>query len=354
MDLATHMFNQIDLSLLQDVPEAAENLADLLYEIGAAELKAKRPQSTIQWLERSHDIISDFESDRLSQNAPNLKMCTMQLLTKAYLALNTKQSREKAKDLLGLMDTEFGKDEVIVSLLQLDFIKSLPKLELQTEITAFHAILIRLFRMMQMTKDNFKILIHNVNKLRTLSPETACQALDDFHGLRLFDEQHAEYMEQIVVLRIWITLNTADKSTCIQDLNDFFDLLEKKSNRPFNEKVANGLQSLLWKAIEANVTQRTFDTAEALCQLALHPLLDNAGEGNKAKLFRKLMMCALETNNYSAARKAFFSMSEASQNHLQSRFLLYKAALRSNDDELGTFNNTSKAILILKRLLVLM
>jgi hypothetical protein len=47
------------------------------------------------------------------------------------------------------------------------------------------------------------------------------------------------------------------------------------------------------------------------------------------------MQSALARADLVAAREAFFSMSEIAQANPQSRFLLYKVALRSGDDELG-------------------
>jgi hypothetical protein len=277
---------------------------------------------------------------RLSENAPNLRMSTMHMLAKAYLDTPNSKGQEKAGQILQLMDSEYG-ETVIVSLLKLDMLKrsEIPNIQ------AMHSVLIRLFRIMKVTAENFKICVHNINKLRILNPITSCEAMDGFLAMRLFNEQNVDYMEQISTLRVWTTLNSLDFADAIESLRGFLDFLEQNVKKPLAARTANAIHSVIWKSVEANTAQGRFQHAMELCQMAMCRLFFAAGEGNKAKLYRKIMVCSISVNNFILARQAFFSMSQGSQEHIQSQFLLYKVALRSSDKELGTFSCTRCAFL---------
>jgi hypothetical protein len=330
MDVAEHMYNQIDTALLREVSESGEELVDTFYRIGAAELQRQSLESAIKWLERAHDVLADLDIRGLSENAPNLRMCTMHMLVKAYINMSNPEGTEKAAHLLQLMDSEYG-DTVLVSLLKLDMLK----VSESPDIQAIHGVLVRLFRIMKVTTENFKICMHNINKLRIMHPARSCEAMDGFLAMRLFNDQNAEYMEQISTLRVWTTLTSLDFSEAIESLGGFLDFLEQNIKRPLTAKTVNAIHSIMWKSIEANIAQSRFEQGMELCKMALCRLFSAAGEGNKAKLCRKIMVCSISTNNASLAREAFFSMGKESQEHVQSQFLLYKAALRSNDEELG-------------------
>lgn len=50
---------------------------------------------------------------------------------------------------------------------------------------------------------------------------------------------------------------------------------------------------------------------------------------------RKFILCAIATNNYEKAKAAFQAMSEAAQNDVKTRHLMFKIAVRSSDQKLA-------------------
>jgi hypothetical protein len=257
-------------------------------------------------------------------------MSAMHLLTKSLLALQTEQSTSKAREVVQLMDTEYG-DKMLVSLLKLEILAFEP----QPDINIYHGTLLRLFRSVYLTKPNFKTLMHHIHKLRKFSPEVACDCLGQLLSIRLFESGKIEYIERVTVMRIWITTSNSQTTSLIDSLRFFLDLVSSNITSPYSSAATHASQTLLWKLIEGFFNQRQYEQAEKLCNLAIHPMFVKCGDSNKAKISRKIMQCAIARQSWNEARQAFFSMSEASQNAPQSRFLLFKVAIRTDDEDLG-------------------
>lgn len=98
---------------------------------------------------------------------------------------------------------------------------------------------------------------------------------------------------------------------------------------------AHAALTLLWKVIEKLQESGEDETAEAWCCLAGHGLFANGGEINKSKLTRKMISSALARNDIAAAREAYFRLSETAKAAPITRYLMYKVALRSGDDQLA-------------------
>jgi hypothetical protein len=317
--------------MLSANPDTAEELAEVLYDIGKDEYEKKRFENAIRWLERALDILGDQNGAMSkSESVLDLKCSTISMLIKTLMDLHTPGTIQKAQSIMALMETEFG-DRMLVLFLKLELLAA----EKTPEPGLYRSILLRLFRSTQLTKSNFKTLMHHVHKLRHLDPKEACQALDDFLTIRLFEQENEEFTERALVMRIWITTSLPDCSRVIESIKEFLDLISRYLRGPVSTTATHASQTLIWKLVESQMNQKCHEEAELLCRLALSPVFNNTGDGNKAKISRKIMICALASNDFAAAREAFFGMPEAAQENPHSRFLLYKVALRSQDFDLG-------------------
>jgi Meiosis protein SPO22/ZIP4 like len=325
------MFGQIEIKKLISDHTAVEELSDILYEIGRDEYSKKRPDIAIRWLEWTLNILDDQNLEYLTDTAPDLKLSTLHLLIKCFLAVRSPESLLRAQSIMELMDAEFG-DKMIVSLLKLELLSANSK----PDPDVYHGVLLRLFRSIHLSRSNFKTIMHHLHKLRNIDPNEACKAIDEFLTIRLFEQDKEEFIERAAVMRIWITTTTSTSTNMLTSLEELLGLISKNSKGPFSSAATHASQTLLWKVIEAEISQKRYDLAEKLCRMANHPTFSKCGEGSKAKLARKVMICALARHDLIAAREAFFSMPQAAQLHPQSRFLLYKVALRSQDDDLGS------------------
>jgi tetratricopeptide (TPR) repeat protein len=60
---------------------SVEELADALYEIGKDLFARKQYEVAVRWIERAYDALSEQEFERLSDDAGELKLAIMQLLS---------------------------------------------------------------------------------------------------------------------------------------------------------------------------------------------------------------------------------------------------------------------------------
>jgi hypothetical protein len=85
MDTAEHMFAKCKQLASTLNPSAAENLVDLLYEIGKGSMERRHFELAVRWLERAHEILEDQELEMLSFEAGQLRLSVMQTLGKSTL-----------------------------------------------------------------------------------------------------------------------------------------------------------------------------------------------------------------------------------------------------------------------------
>lgn len=327
------MYCQIQFESITSDSIAAEELADTFYEIGKEEYNKKHYEVAARWLERACNVLSEQGLDILSDSAPDLKMSALHLLTKSLLALQSPDSTAKARDIVQLMDTEYG-DKMLVCLLKLEILMS----ESQPDVKVYQGILTRLFRNVYLSKSNFKTLMHHIHHLRKLSPEVACECLGQLLSLRLFHGEKLDLVERVFVMRVWITTSNAQITSLMDSLESFLDLVSRNVTAPFSSAATHASQTLLWKVVEGCFNQRQFDQAQRFCQLCNHVLFSKCGESNKAKISRKIIQCAIARQNWNDARQAYFSMSDMAQKASLSRLLLYKVAIHTEDEQLGKFS----------------
>ena len=223
---------------------------------------------------------------------------------------------------------------MLVSLMKLELLAA----DSKPEPGVYRGVLSRLFRSIHLSRPNFKTIMHHLHKLRAIDSNEACRAIDDFLTIRLFEQEREEFIERAAVMRIWITTTSGESSNVSSSLEEFLELVSKNSKKQFSSAATHAAQTLIWKVIEAQMAQKRYESAETLCRMANHSAFSNGGEGNQSKLARKMMICAIARQDFNAARESFFAMPDAARMNPQSRFLLYKVSLRSQDDSLGECN----------------
>lgn len=76
--MAEHMFRKAAVEDKQLDPNTAESFSDLLFEIGKHQLESKQYELAVKWLERSYDLLSRQEFERLSSDAGELRISILQ------------------------------------------------------------------------------------------------------------------------------------------------------------------------------------------------------------------------------------------------------------------------------------
>ncbi|EXF81759.1 hypothetical protein CFIO01_04807 [Colletotrichum fioriniae PJ7] len=314
-------------------PNSAEKMAEILFEIGKDLSKKEDFSMAVRWLERGYDIINAQDLSLLSRDAIELRLSICQALIHAMLGLGTPESSQKALDLVSYIESEIGEKPVVL-LLRLELLQKTPAEVFDVE--AYADILRRMVRSFNFSEAHFKLLVHHARKLHDKSPTLATSVVDGTLRGTIVSSGREEWVERLVLLRIWMETTQRDGMRAIEELMGALEGLQNNLNKPFGASTAVGALTLIWRKIEVNYNQGHFDFADGWCQIALQPLFQNGGPANLSRLGRKLILCALGRNDTERARQVFHGMSEVAQNEPMTRYLMYKAALRSSDQELAT------------------
>ncbi|OHE93556.1 hypothetical protein CORC01_11153 [Colletotrichum orchidophilum] len=310
----------------------SEKMAEVLFEIGKDLSKKNDFAMAVRWLERGYDIINAHDLARLSRDAIELRLSVCQALIHALLGMNTPETSQKALGLVNYIESEIG-DKPVVLLLRLDLLQRAPAEVFDVE--AYADILRRMVRSFNFSEAHFKLLVHHARKLHDKSPTLATSVVDGMLRGTIFTSGRSEWAERLVLLRIWMETTQRNGMRAIEELMGVLVGLQDNLSQAFGASTSVGALTLIWKKIEVNYNQGHFDFADGWCQIALQPLFQNGGPANMSRLGRKLILCALGRNDTERARQVFHSMTEAAQNEPMTRYLMYKAALRSADRELA-------------------
>ena len=311
-------------------PATAERLADVLYEMGKDLLGKKQGEMAVRWLERAYDTLAEQDLERLSSDAGELRLSIMHSLTRAFLLLRTAEGQLKAWDLVRIMENDFG-DKMVVSMLNLELLSG----EAELDAERYSAVLTGMLRTVVLTEASFKTILHHIHKLKDGNALVACRVLDEFLEVRLYDAGRQDWIEKAVIVRVWLTTTMTENTSSPGAAHDFFDSVFCNVAKPLGSSAAHAVLTLLWKRIEAAFTQSQYDMAEQWCSIAEHQILQNSGDMNIGIVARKGIQCALARHDDAAARKIFFQMPAATRAAPQTRYLMYKIAIRSNDMDLA-------------------
>ncbi|CZS99376.1 related to SPO22 Protein involved in completion of nuclear divisions during meiosis [Rhynchosporium agropyri] len=332
---AEHMFAKSMAAKHIFDPGTAESLADILYEMGKDLLAKQKYPMAVKWLERAEGVLDGQEPDRLSMDASELRTSILQSLIKALLATKEPESTQRARGLVSLLERDLG-DKLVVLLLKLEVL-SAPTTDnvIAFDSPSYLDLVQRMIRTVFLNDGNFKLIMSHIRKLNDKSPSLATKALDDFLILRIVHEEREEWFEKALVTRLWIAASQSDISDSLAQIEDLFSTLVASSTKPASPAATLAAHTLLWKRIEANCAIGQYEVAEKWCHLAMHKIFAKSGELNMARLSRKLLICALSKKDIESARGIFSSMPSAAQNEAMSRFLMYKIAIRCDEEELA-------------------
>jgi hypothetical protein len=209
----------------------AESLADVLYEMGKDLLDKKQYAMAVKWLDRAYSVLVEQELDRLSMDASELRLSIMESLIKALLALQDQESTDKARSLVDLLENEVG-DKLIVLLLRLELVSAATNESFDSN--SYSDILQRMTRTVALTESNFKLIMYHIRKLTDQSPNLACKALDGLLKLRILQAERADWVEKVIITRLWIITNQRDVPETLVLLEEVLSTVSENLAQPFS------------------------------------------------------------------------------------------------------------------------
>ena len=308
----------------------AEELADLLFEIGNDLIKKSLWTNALPWLEVAFDTLAEHSRESLSSDAGELRMSIMHSMVKSLSQSGGDGNRRKAWNIIQELSTEYG-DKLMVLLLKLNLLATDPVPSAED----YRETLQRIARTVHLTDSNVGTILHHVHKLKAWNFNMAHNVLVTFLVDRLFGGENESWLEKTLITIVWNGTTSANVPSVVSILNEVFDDLAASWSKALSPSATHAAQILLWKRIEAAYNQDQYESAESWCRLSLHEIFGNCGSTNIGKLQRKLILCALGMSKATKAREIASTMSAANQSDESTQYLLYKVALRCQDSEMA-------------------
>ncbi|KAL5114846.1 sporulation-specific protein 22 [Pleosporales sp. CAS-2024a] len=332
MDTAEHMYTKCKQLTGTTTPSSAEALADVLYEMGKDSLMKLNYEIAARWLERAYDSLCEQDIEMISPEGSELRLSTMHGIVQAYMKLGTTEAKDKAWNMLKLMETDYA-DKMLVSLLKIELLslsdvfdsgefyngRSSERFILSMKLTC--PVLLRMVRTVVLNDTNFRTIMHHVHKLKEHNNTNAGKIVDNLIDIRLFREENQIWIEKAIITRIWISTNNPSANNIIEELHELLETASRNMEDTFSAPATHAAQTLLWKRVDAAYSQDQFAAAEAWCRICLHPVFDKAGAQNQ---------------DFPAAREAYKKMSDSGREEPVTRYLMYKVGIKSHDVELVT------------------
>ncbi|EGC46539.1 conserved hypothetical protein [Histoplasma capsulatum var. duboisii H88] len=330
MEITEHMFYKIDMAYLRHDPTMAERCAGVTYDIGKSMIIRGEHSSAACWLQRSYEALPQPEIGRIGENRRELQFAVLLARVRANMFLQHENGETVVSSLLEILEQEYG-NRLPVILLNLDVISKSPSPDSQR----YYAKLCHLVRTVPVTESNYEMITRHIHRLNEWSSELALDILKQLLIQRLVLHNDIFILEKCFVTFVWMQTALSELTAGLNSLSGLIEKLEESLRKPFSEEAAQASLILLWKKTNIAYERKEYDVAEKWCLLARHMMFVNAGNTNRTKLCRKMILCALGKMNTSKARQLFDDMPEASRSESLTQYLLYKVALLDKDTQLA-------------------
>lgn len=315
----------------------------------------------VKWLKRAYDIINLQALDQLSAKGLELRLAICQGLVRGLLDVGSDVCFKEANDLIEYIESEIG-DKPLVLHWRLELLQRAPGEAF--DVDAYSSILHRMVRAFDYSDASFYFLLHHLRNLREKSPRLSRGLLDELLLQHVISSRKGEWIGKIVVKRIWMVTvdpidssRDADSTELLTDLQRLLDKVHDGLHEPLSSDIAGAAhsvcfnrqnawaerqfilvlieQKVIWNHIDSILAGKLYRIAEAWCMIALHRIFASSGETNHGKFSRKLVSCALGSNDTEKARRIFHSMTDATKNHILTWYLMFKVSLVDWDHDLG-------------------
>lgn len=199
-------------------PSHAEQLADLLFEMGSDQAMKFQYSEAIRWLERAHDVLANQKSEQLSGDAGELQLSIMHGMVKAFMKIGGDSNNRRAWNIVGKLDAMHG-DRLVVLLLKLDLYDTDPT----SSPHEYCDVLDTIVRSVHLTDSNVKTILHQVHKLRLRNARLAHILLSTLISERLLGSEETAWLEKALITVVWNCTTSTDLPDALELLNIVFD-----------------------------------------------------------------------------------------------------------------------------------
>ncbi|KAL8799678.1 MAG: hypothetical protein Q9182_005717 [Xanthomendoza sp. 2 TL-2023] len=307
----------------------AEQLADVLFEIGRDQARKQLDKSALQWLDRAYDTLARQDPEELTFDATEVRCCILHSTFHVLLKDRCEENVSRAWDIIHELEGA-TKNVVVVWLLKLE-LHSMDQFATHDQ----YDILIQIVRQIHISDANIKTILHHVHQLRRHSPRLAHTVLVTFLTERLLAMEEIAWVEKTLITTVWNCTTSQDLGDTTGALKELFDTVAAKSPSALGTSATHAAQI-------ASYSLGDYDQADIWCRLALHNLFGSSGASNIAKLQRKRILCALGKSDLVQCRDIRYQIQES----MTDTTLLYACVLEAQKmgDRLQVIRALSKVL----------
>ncbi|KAL8943366.1 MAG: hypothetical protein Q9211_001005 [Gyalolechia sp. 1 TL-2023] len=325
LDIADFFFAKLNAAGIVHEATVAEDLADILFEIGRDLATKQSYSAAIQWLERAHGTLISQTPEDLSTDASALRGCIVHTLVHALLKQRCEENNLRAWNIIRELERE-TENPITVSLLKLQVLTGD-----QSSAQDYHDVLVRVIRQIHLSDLNVKTILHHVHELRRRSARLAHSALAALLSERLLAINEIAWVERTLITILWNCTTSTDLGDMTDQLKELLSQVASGTHSTLTTSATHAAQILMLRRIETFYSQGDYDQADVWCRLALHNIFSNSGTSNVGKLQRKRLLCALAKADFATCRNIHHHMSKSTVGDLSTKYLVYKVALRTKD-----------------------
>ncbi|KAL9090275.1 MAG: hypothetical protein Q9159_002080 [Coniocarpon cinnabarinum] len=118
------------------------------------------------------------------------------------------------------------------------------------------------------------------------------------------------------------------------ELTPITDLLERFTDSigcSLSSTATHAAQTIFWKLVDTFTEHGQRDQAEKLCRLLLHPAFEQAGQFNRGKIQRRLIMMAMGSEGTARAVQLYNELPIETRSNPLTQYLRYRIAIREHD-----------------------
>lgn len=273
-------------------PATTEELSTALFYIGKDLISKKDFASAILWLERSYKCVSNADLAALSTDMRELRISVIYSLAIASLGVQTTSGNQRAQELVQALQSENTElDSRRFQLLQLELLAS--PLSDFFDADGYANVLFQMVAAFTPSTAEFQLLHHHIQKLHGKSPKLGCKVLDDFLLSLRHREDAIEYVEKLVITRVWLLAHQRETQEELSVVQNVFE----KLRIPIGADTASAAQTvrnvktaqfcshpliiffqLIWKRIEQGYREKNYAAAVHWCRLALCHVFEAGGQ----------------------------------------------------------------------------
>ncbi|KAM0719528.1 hypothetical protein Q7P37_003658 [Cladosporium fusiforme] len=333
-DLAEHFFLKAKINGDTIPDDLLEDAAGICFDIGRSQLQLESSDNAILWLERANELLNSEALASLSLQNEDLRLAIVASLIEA---LPEDGFGNRAWELVTSLDQDHGLgNRIAVLAMQLNVVTREHSMDVDKAIT----ILSRMIQSTVLTDQTYLTVMRSIHKVRRVNFRAALNALEQLIISRLLpdldamdSDQVKDWVQKTIVTytNLGIAAGKDNTPAVLENIPQIFDLVVQRSDDVLSPKATHAMQALIWKASkDVGSSDR-----DAWLDLLQHDVFASVGATNKARVARKVMLTALEQEQFNTAQAAFYQMPSPAQNEGMTRYLAYKLALGSGDSQLA-------------------